>query len=66
MTTMATPVHKTLHVWENPPGKSTTDAGTGSSRILIIISWEDVLYLVHVLLDTQDDHKRRGRLQTHV
>jgi lysozyme family protein len=41
-------------------GKYTTDAGTDSSRIglLVIISWEDVLYLVHALLDTQDDHTR--------
>jgi hypothetical protein len=37
-------------------GKCTTDAGTRSSRILVI-SWEDVLYLVYVLLDTQDDYK---------
>lgn len=46
-------------------GKCTTNAGTGSSRILLIISWEDVLNLAYVLLHTQDDHKRRGRLQTH-
>ena len=44
-------------------GKCTTDASTESSRILVI-SWEDVLYLVYVLLDTRDDHTRWGRLQT--
>jgi len=66
MTTTAIPVHKTLMCGKSTRKvKCTTDYGTGSSRILVIISWQDVLYLVYVLLDTEDDYTRWGRLQTH-